>query len=96
VLDGVARHLSVDPKVETRRRKPMRPNPLAPWELRLGSLRAYSDIATEPEPLAWTDAHTAFASSAIGADHPDARAARELSGRAALVEITPPRPPGSC
>lgn len=36
VLDGVVRHLSVDPMVETRRRKPMRPNSLAPWELCLG------------------------------------------------------------
>jgi len=30
VLDGVARYLEVDPTVETRNRKPMRPNPLAP------------------------------------------------------------------
>jgi hypothetical protein len=51
VLDGVARHLSADPMVETRRRKPMRPNPLAPWELRLGNLRVYFDIVIEPEPI---------------------------------------------
>jgi hypothetical protein len=49
VLDGVNSHLSVDPMVETRRRKPMRPNPLAPWELRLGNLRVYFDIVSEPE-----------------------------------------------
>jgi hypothetical protein len=49
VLDGVARHLSVDPMVETRHRKPMRPNPLAPWELRLGNLRVYFDLVSEPE-----------------------------------------------
>ena len=50
VLDGVARHLTVNPTVETRNRKPMRPNPLAPWELRLGNLRVYFDIVSEPEP----------------------------------------------
>ena len=37
--------------VETTGRKPMRPNPLAPWELRLGSLRVYFDIVIEPEPV---------------------------------------------
>jgi mRNA-degrading endonuclease RelE of RelBE toxin-antitoxin system len=51
VLDGVARYLSVDPMVETRNRKPMRPNPLASWELRLGDLRVYFDIVVEPEPI---------------------------------------------
>jgi hypothetical protein len=30
--------------VETRNRKPMRPNPLAGWELRRGNLRAYYDV----------------------------------------------------
>ena len=29
----------------------MRPNPLAPWELRLGNLRVYFDIVIEPEPI---------------------------------------------
>ena len=51
VLDGVARYLAVDPMVETRNRKPMRPNPLAPWELRLGDLRVYFDVVIEPEPV---------------------------------------------
>ena len=51
MLDGVTKYLSVDPMVETRNRKPMRPNPLAPWELRLGNLRVYFDIVSEPEPV---------------------------------------------
>ena len=51
VLDGVERNLSVDPMVETRNRKPMRPNPRAPWELRLGDLRIYFDVVIEPEPV---------------------------------------------
>ncbi len=54
VLDGVARYLSSDPMVETRNRKPMRPNPLAPWELRLGSLRVYFNVVIEPEPVVET------------------------------------------
>ena len=29
----------------------MRPNPLAPWELRIGSLRVYDDVEEEPEPV---------------------------------------------
>ena len=51
VVDGVARNLALDPTVETRNRKPMRPNPLAPWELRLGDLRVYFDVVIEPEPV---------------------------------------------
>lgn len=50
-LDGIARHLFVDPMVETRHRKPMRSNPLAPWELRPGNLRVYFDVVSEPEPV---------------------------------------------
>jgi len=33
--------------VETKNRKPMRPNPLASWELRIGKLRVYYDIEEE-------------------------------------------------
>jgi mRNA-degrading endonuclease RelE of RelBE toxin-antitoxin system len=39
VLDAVDRQLAHQPTNETRNRKPMRPNPLAPWELRIGDLR---------------------------------------------------------
>lgn len=28
----------------------MRPNPLAPWELRIGDLRVYYDVEEGPEP----------------------------------------------
>ena len=44
VLDTVDEQLTHQPTVETRNRKPMRPNPLAPWELRIGALRAYYDV----------------------------------------------------
>jgi mRNA-degrading endonuclease RelE of RelBE toxin-antitoxin system len=49
VLDTVDEQLMYQPTVETRNRKPMRPNPLAPWELRVGKLRVYYDIEEGPE-----------------------------------------------
>lgn len=50
VFDAVDRQLTHQPNVETRNRKPMRPNPIAPWELRVGILRVYYDIEEQPEP----------------------------------------------
>jgi mRNA-degrading endonuclease RelE of RelBE toxin-antitoxin system len=41
--------LTHEPAVKTRHRKPMRPNQLAPWELRVGALRIYYDVEEEPE-----------------------------------------------
>ena len=49
VLDAVERQLQFQPGIETRNRKPMRPNPLAPWELRIGTLRVYYDFEDSPE-----------------------------------------------
>ena len=48
-FDAVDDQLAHQPMVETRNRKPMRPNPLAPWELRVGGLRVYYDVEEEPE-----------------------------------------------
>jgi mRNA-degrading endonuclease RelE of RelBE toxin-antitoxin system len=53
VLDGVERQLAHQPAVETRNRKPMRPNPVAPWELRIGALRVYYDFQREPERVVY-------------------------------------------
>jgi mRNA-degrading endonuclease RelE of RelBE toxin-antitoxin system len=50
VLDQVERHLAHQPTAETRNRKRMRPNPLAPWELRIADLRVYYDVESLPEP----------------------------------------------
>ncbi len=38
----------MEPVKEIRNRKPMRPNPIAPWELRIGRFRVYYDVVTEP------------------------------------------------
>jgi mRNA-degrading endonuclease RelE of RelBE toxin-antitoxin system len=51
VFDAADEQLAHQPSVETRHRKPMRPNPLAPWELRVGELRVYYDVEEEPDRL---------------------------------------------
>jgi mRNA-degrading endonuclease RelE of RelBE toxin-antitoxin system len=56
VLDTVDEQLMYQPTVETKNRKPMRPNPLAPWELRIGDLRVYYDVEDEPEPVVYINA----------------------------------------
>ena len=51
VLNAVAEQLAHQPSVETRNRKPLRPNELADWELRVGRLRVYYDVSDQPEPV---------------------------------------------
>ncbi len=53
ILNTVEKQLQYQPDVETKNRKPMRPNPLAPWELRIGNLRVYYDFEDEPEPIVY-------------------------------------------
>lgn len=53
VLDTVDKQLTNQPTAETRNRKPMRPNPIAPWELRIGNLRVYYDVEEEPDPMVY-------------------------------------------
>jgi len=53
ILDNVEKRLENQLSIETRNRKPMRPNPLAPWELRIGDLRVYYDFAEKPEPVVY-------------------------------------------
>jgi len=48
VLDSVDRQLAYEPMMETRHQKKMRPNPIAPWELRIGDLRVYYDVEESP------------------------------------------------
>jgi mRNA-degrading endonuclease RelE of RelBE toxin-antitoxin system len=38
--------LERQPLVETRNRKPLRPNPVAPWELRIGNLGVFYEVIT--------------------------------------------------
>lgn len=48
VLDAVEQQLGHEPLLETRNRKPLRPNPVAPWELRIGALRVFYEVALNP------------------------------------------------
>ena len=45
LLDSIDRQLLHEPLKETRHRKPLRPNPIAPWALRVGQLRVFYDVA---------------------------------------------------
>jgi mRNA-degrading endonuclease RelE of RelBE toxin-antitoxin system len=47
VFDSIEKRLTHEPLVETRNRKPLRPNPVAPWELRIGTLRVYYEVASD-------------------------------------------------
>lgn len=44
ILDGVEIHLRYHPTLGTRRIKPLRPNTVAGWELRLGDFRVLYDV----------------------------------------------------
>ncbi len=44
ILDEIAGQLVEHPDLETRHRKHLRPNPLAPWELRIGDFRVFYDV----------------------------------------------------
>jgi mRNA-degrading endonuclease RelE of RelBE toxin-antitoxin system len=52
LLEAIQQQLTHEPLVGTRNRKRLRPNPLAPWELRVGRLRAFYDVveSVEAEP----------------------------------------------
>ena len=51
IIDAVEQQLAHQPTTETINQKPMRPNPLAPWELRIGVLRVYYEVVTDVESL---------------------------------------------
>jgi len=44
IISGIKKYLSDDANVETNRKKQLRPNELAPWELRIGNYRVFYDI----------------------------------------------------
>jgi mRNA-degrading endonuclease RelE of RelBE toxin-antitoxin system len=43
-IAGISRQLLHEPLKEARNRKPLRPNPIAPWELRVGQLRVFFEV----------------------------------------------------
>jgi len=44
ILIALKLQLTKDPQVQTRNRKPLRPNELATWELRVGAFRVFYDV----------------------------------------------------
>jgi len=44
IIAAIEEQLSNEPLVQTRNRKRLRPNPLAPWELRVGNVRVFYDV----------------------------------------------------
>lgn len=47
LFDSFRRYLQHDANVEGRRRKRLRDNPLAPWELRVGNYRVFYQLGEE-------------------------------------------------
>jgi hypothetical protein len=56
VVGTVDEQLTHQPTVETRNRKQMEPNQVAPWELRVRSLRVYYAVEDEAEPVVFIHA----------------------------------------
>lgn len=52
ILDAVAQQLVSGPTTETRNRKPLRPNKLAQWELRVGRFRVFYDAGASQGTVA--------------------------------------------
>ena len=49
-MDEVDEQLVHQPTLPTRKRKLLRPNPIAPWELRVGDIRVFYEVQEEPVP----------------------------------------------
>lgn len=47
IIDSIEKQLVNEPLIETRNRKSLRPNPIAPWELRIGNFRVFYEISSE-------------------------------------------------
>jgi mRNA-degrading endonuclease RelE of RelBE toxin-antitoxin system len=47
IVDAIEEFLGVDADLESKKRKRLRPNPFAPWELRVGEYRVFYEITAE-------------------------------------------------
>jgi mRNA-degrading endonuclease RelE of RelBE toxin-antitoxin system len=50
IMSMIKEQLSFEPLNETRNRKRLRANRLAPWELRIGDVRVFYRVVTNDEP----------------------------------------------
>ena len=44
IVAAIEKQLSHEPLVQTRNRKRLRPNPIAPWELRVRTIRVFYEV----------------------------------------------------
>ena len=44
IIDAIEEQLVTEPLTETRNRKPLKPNDLAAWEIRVGTHRVFYDV----------------------------------------------------
>jgi mRNA-degrading endonuclease RelE of RelBE toxin-antitoxin system len=51
VIDQVEEQLTHQPTLPTQKRKEIRPNSLAPWQLRLGDIRVFYEVQVDPQPV---------------------------------------------
>jgi mRNA-degrading endonuclease RelE of RelBE toxin-antitoxin system len=47
IVEGIKTHLGDEPLHETKNRKKLRDNPIAPWELRLGNYRVFYAVLAD-------------------------------------------------
>src|SRR3990172_1481104 len=47
IVAGIIAHLNADAETRTRRKKPLRPNPIAPWELKLDRFRVFYSVEAD-------------------------------------------------
>jgi mRNA-degrading endonuclease RelE of RelBE toxin-antitoxin system len=72
ILDSLETYLVHEPTTETRRRKLLRANPIASWELKIDRFRVFYDVNAEEEvvlvkAVGWKDHNTLFIH---GEEHP--------------------------
>ena len=65
IFDSLEKSLAHEPWNETRQRKPLRPNPLAQWELRIDRFRVFYDVDTDSQvvlikAVGWKDHNILF------------------------------------
>ena len=51
ILAAIQEQLTAEPVKETRNRKPLRPNSLAQWEIRVGEFRVFYDVAEKEKEI---------------------------------------------
>jgi mRNA-degrading endonuclease RelE of RelBE toxin-antitoxin system len=44
IVKAIIEYLQFDANIETRKKRQLRPNPIAPWELRIGRYRIFYEV----------------------------------------------------